>query len=27
VETIGSGLDEINGRSKSDVRIQLRYQF
>ncbi|WP_285057826.1 helix-hairpin-helix domain-containing protein [Pedobacter ginsengisoli] len=27
METIGSGLDEINGRSKSDVRIQLRYQF
>jgi hypothetical protein len=27
VETIGSGLDEINGRSKSDVSVQMRYQF
>jgi hypothetical protein len=27
VETIGSGLDEISGNSKSDVRIQWRYQF
>jgi hypothetical protein len=27
VETIGSGLDEIVGRSKSDISIQLRYQF
>ncbi len=24
---IGSGLDEITGNSKSDIRIQLRYQF
>jgi hypothetical protein len=26
-ETIGSGLDEITGNSKSEVKIQLRYQF
>ena len=27
VETIGSGLDEIKGKMKSEMRIQLRYQF
>lgn len=27
VETVGSGLDEINGKMKSEMRIQLRYQF
>jgi hypothetical protein len=26
-ESISSGLDEINGNMKSDVKIQLRYQF
>lgn len=26
-ETLGSGLDEIQGNSKSDVKIQIRYQF
>ncbi|WP_457289266.1 helix-hairpin-helix domain-containing protein [Pedobacter sp. UYP24] len=26
-QVIGSGLDEINGNIKSDVRFQLRYQF
>lgn len=24
---VGSGLDEINGNKKSDVKLQLRYQF
>lgn len=27
VSTIGSGLDEIQGKIKSEIRIQLRYQF
>jgi len=27
VETVGSGLDEIKGKMKSEMRIQLRYQF
>ncbi len=27
VETVGSGLDEIAGKTKSEVRLQLRYQF
>lgn len=27
VETVGSGLDEIDGKMKSEMRIQLRYQF
>jgi len=27
VETVGSGLDEISGKMKSEMRIQLRYQF
>lgn len=27
VETVGSGLDEINGNKKTDIKIQLRYQF
>ena len=27
VETVGSGLDEITGKMKSEVRFQLRYQF
>jgi hypothetical protein len=27
VKTIGSGLDEIEGSSKSEVKIQIRYQF
>ncbi|TKC10025.1 helix-hairpin-helix domain-containing protein [Pedobacter polaris] len=27
VETVGSGLDEINGSKKNDVKIQIRYQF
>lgn len=25
--TVGSGLDEIDGNKKSDVKLQLRYQF
>jgi hypothetical protein len=25
--TVGSGLDEINGNQKSEVKLQLRYQF
>lgn len=25
--TVGSGLDEIRGRMKSEMRVQLRYQF
>ena len=25
--TIGSGLNEINGSSKTDIRAQLRFQF
>lgn len=25
--TVGSGLDEINGSVKSDMKVQLRYQF
>ena len=27
VETVGSYLDEITGNKKSDIRLQLRYQF
>ena len=27
VETVGSGLDEIAGNKKTDVKIQIRYQF
>jgi len=27
VQTVGSGLDEINGNKKTDVKLQLRYQF
>lgn len=27
LQTTGSGLDEINGNKKSDVKLQLRYQF
>lgn len=27
VETVGSGLDEITGKMKSEMRMQLRYQF
>lgn len=27
VENVGSGLDEIDGKMKSEVRFQLRYQF
>ncbi|WP_293299486.1 helix-hairpin-helix domain-containing protein [Pedobacter sp. UBA4863] len=27
VEKVGSGLDEIGGKMKSEMRIQLRYQF
>jgi len=27
VETVGTGLDEINGNKKTDVKLQLRYQF
>jgi hypothetical protein len=27
VNTIGSGLDEINGSKKQDIRIQVRYYF
>ena len=27
IEVIGSGLDEINGNEKSEVKFQLRYQF
>lgn len=27
VETIGSGLDEIQGNKKSDIKLQLRFQF
>ena len=27
VVTVGSGLDEINGNKKSDVKVQVRYQF
>lgn len=27
VETIGSGLDEIEGNKKAEVKFQLRYQF
>ncbi len=26
-QVIGSGLDEINGNKKSEVKVQLRYQF
>lgn len=26
-QSIGSALDEINGNQKSDIRLQLRYQF
>ena len=26
-ETIGSGLNEIDGKTKSDVRVQLRLKF
>lgn len=26
-ETIGSGLDEINGHTKTEVKLQLRYSF
>jgi hypothetical protein len=26
-ETVGSGLDEINGNQKTDVKLQIRYQF
>jgi hypothetical protein len=25
--TIGSGLDEIEGNTKSEIRLQLRYTF
>lgn len=27
VETVGSGLDEIKGNKKTDVKLQIRYQF
>ena len=27
VENVGSGLDEIDGKMKSEMRVQLRYQF
>ncbi|TKC02489.1 ComEA family DNA-binding protein [Pedobacter cryotolerans] len=27
VETVGSGLDEIAGNKKTDVKLQIRYQF
>jgi hypothetical protein len=27
VETVGSGLDEIEGHEKAEVKVQLRYQF
>ena len=27
VETVGSGLDEIEGNKKTDVKLQVRYQF
>lgn len=27
VETVGSGLDELVGNKKTDVKIQIRYQF
>ncbi|RYG17643.1 MAG: helix-hairpin-helix domain-containing protein [Chitinophagaceae bacterium] len=27
VEVVGSGLDEINGNKKSEIKAQLRYQF
>ncbi len=27
IETVGSGLDEIKGKMKSEIRVQLRYQF
>ncbi|MGB4776416.1 MAG: hypothetical protein WBP45_14665, partial [Daejeonella sp.] len=27
LETIGSGLDMINGHKRSDIKAQLRYQF
>lgn len=27
VETVGSGLDEIKGNKKTDVKLQVRYQF
>lgn len=27
IETVGSGLDEINGNKKTDVKLQIRYQF
>ncbi|WP_235524199.1 helix-hairpin-helix domain-containing protein [Pedobacter sp. Hv1] len=27
VATVGSGLDEINGNQKTDVKLQLRFQF
>ena len=26
-ETVGSGLDEIDGNKKTDVKLQIRYQF
>ena len=26
-ENVGSGLDELNGNKKTDVKLQLRYQF
>lgn len=26
-DTVGSGLDEINGNKKTDVKLQIRYQF
>ena len=27
VETVGSGLDQIEGNRKDEVKVQLRYQF
>ena len=27
IDVIGSGLDEINGNKKSEIKVQLRYQF
>ncbi|RZK34667.1 MAG: helix-hairpin-helix domain-containing protein, partial [Pedobacter sp.] len=27
VETVGSGLDELKGNKKTDVKLQIRYQF
>jgi hypothetical protein len=26
-DKVGSGLDEINGNKKTDVKLQIRYQF